>query len=300
MSSAPGPPSVSTATLCPGAASEPLRSVTLPSSTSPCSTAANEAAGTPSRLRSSSRAIPARSGYALWNASSSCFARAATECHASSLKIHSPSRRARRRPTSASGATVALRSARTVTPGPGRRREDSQRRVDAPGWLDGAWPSQDRPSSELVLLHSAEVCGHSISRSHRVDLLVVSLQTTYPDDATPGHDLHLVADAHRPVDERAGHDRAEAAHCEHAVDRKARPARVRPRRGFFEQCVEGVDKIRETLPARCRDPDDRGVLQRGALELRDDLGRDQLEPPLVDQVDLGQRDQAAPHVEQVK
>ena len=128
----------------------------------------------------------------------------------------------------------------------------------------------------------------------------MSLQTTYPDDATPGHDLHLVADAHRPVDERAGHDRAEAAHCEHAVDRKARPARVRPRRGFFEQRVEGVDKIREALAARCRDLDDRCALQRGALKLRDDLGRDQLEPLLVDQVDLGQRDQAAPHVEQVK
>src|SRR5256886_16125055 len=41
-----------------------------------------------------------------------------------------------------------------VTHGPGRRREDSQCRVDAPGWLDGAWPSQDRPPGELVLLHS--------------------------------------------------------------------------------------------------------------------------------------------------
>src|SRR3989440_6652795 len=173
-----------------------------------------------------------------------------------------------------------------VTHGAGRRREDSQRRVDAPGWLDGAWPSQQRTSGQLVLLHSAEVCRHSISGSHRVDLLVVSLQATYPDDATVGHDLHLVANSHRPVDERAGDDRAEAAHREHTVDGKTRPARVRPRRRFLEQCVEGGDKIRETLAAWGRDPDYWRTLQRGAPQRCDDLRRNQLQPPRVGPVDL--------------
>src|SRR5260370_149260 len=229
LTSSTAGPVVSRATSCAGAASDPLRSTTRPSSTSPFTTAANEAAGTPRRVRSSSRAIPARNGYAQHEAVVRGRGDRALE-----VQLH-PSLRAGRDlvPVEHDDAATHLDRPRmqqqlgSMAHRLRRRAEHAHRGVDAPRRLDAAGQRQDVATREVVLADPDDVGRDTAAGADHLHLFVVALEPAHAHQAAAGHDLHLVPDAERTIDQRPGDDRSETAHREHAVDRESWPSSIR-------------------------------------------------------------------------
>jgi len=146
---------------------------------------------------------------------------------------------------------------------------------------------------------AGEVDGGSSSGRGDLYLLAVSLQAADSGANAGGQRLDLVADAQRAVHERAGDDGAEAGHRKRAVDRQAWPARVAL---AFSLCQFGLDGGEQVVEAGACDggaADHRRTLQRRAAQHVRRVGDRQVESVGVDEVALGERDDAVGDAEQV-
>ena len=104
--------------------------------------------------------------------------------------------------------------------------------------------------------------------------------------------LELVAHGDTSGSDRAGHDRAVPGHRERAVDRHAEQAGVGGRLDRDAGRLEGRLELRQACAGDGRGPHDRRAFQKRAADERADLFFDQVEPGRIDQVALGQRDDA--------
>ena len=137
-----------------------------------------------------------------------------------------------------------------------RRRDDPNARIHPSRRPQRAGPGEHVAPRQLGLLYPAEVRRDAVAGAYPLHLPVVPLQAADPHTTPARHDLHLVTDRERPVDQGAGHDGAEAAHGEHAVDRQARPARILAKRRAREQRIERRGQLRQALAGDGRYRDD--------------------------------------------
>ena len=115
-----------------------------------------------------------------------------------------------------------------------------------------------------------------------------------------GHDLDLVADAERSIDERTGDDRPEARHRERAVDRQARPRKIAPGWCRAKDTLERREQVVESVAGRRGDLDDGCVRERRSAERPAHLVARQGGPLVVDEVALGEHDDAAADAEELE
>src|SRR5712691_2848490 len=123
--------------------------------------------------------------------------------------------------------------------------------IDPPGRLERAWPGEHVTPLDLTLLDPDEIDRDAISRHCGVDLLVVLLQPTHAGGRTAGHDLKLITDGDRAIDQCAGGYGAEAAHREDAIDRDPRTPEVNLGLDHVEGSVEARDQLAQPLAADC-------------------------------------------------
>ena len=128
---------------------------------------------------------------------------------------------------------------------------------------------------------------------HLLELLLVALQAAHARLESARLDLELLPQAQLAVDQRAGDHRAEAGHGEDAIDRQARPAGCGRVALAAEQVLQRRPAGRRARRAWSPSTGTIGAPARlVSLEKLLDVGLHQLEPVLVDQVALGQRDDA--------
>ncbi len=154
---------------------------------------------------------------------------------------------------------------------------------------------------EVVDGDAAEVERRAVAGARALDRRAVDLDAAHPRRQPRRHDLQLVADHDFSAKHGAGDDRAEALDREHAVDRQPEHAGRLARRHRVDGAAElAAQLVEPALGARLgRDRHDRRAGERAAGERGADLARHQVEPLGVDEVALGQRDDAAPHREQL-
>src|SRR2546427_5585958 len=98
--------------------------------------------------------------------------------------------------------------------------------------------------------------------------------------------------------ERPGDDRAEAAHGEHPVDGQARELAQPARRNRLGEAPERSAKLQQPLTRLRRDGKERRALEERAAHERRDLVLHELEPVALDEIGLGQHDEAALDVQE--
>src|SRR5947209_1365287 len=107
----------------------------------------------------------------------------------------------------------------TMSEREGSRGQDPQTRVQLLHGPDSPGQSQHVTSSDILPRYPGYVDSHTRARSGFVDLLAVRLET--PDSASMStrNDLDLHTCSQPGAVERPGHDRTEALHREHPVNR---------------------------------------------------------------------------------
>src|SRR2546427_1086416 len=98
--------------------------------------------------------------------------------------------------------------------------------------------------------------------------------------------------------ERPGDDRAEAAHGEPPVDGQARELAQPARRNRLGEAPERSAKLQQPLTRLRRDGKERRALEERAAHERRDLVLHELEPVALDEIGLGQHDEAALDVQE--
>src|SRR5438477_2593577 len=171
--------------------------------------------------------------------------------------------------------------------------------VYAPGHHQDVGPRQHVAPIQVVLLDTDEIRGDTIARRRHVHLLVVLLEAADASGGAARQDLQLVARRDRTVDQRAGHDGAEPAHGEDAIDWQPRPSVIRSRLEPVEDRVKARGQLTHPFSIDRRHSDDLYTLQRRVLERIAHLTVDELVPDLIDQVDLRQRDHAFANAEEI-
>ena len=180
-------------------------------------------------------------------------------------------------------------------------REGAHAHVDRRRRAQLAGPRQHLPAAQPVRAHTREVHGDAGAGQRLLELLLVRLQPPDPRLRAAGDRLDGLAGVQPPVEQRAGHHRAKARHREHAIDAEARPAHVARLGNGRERLVEGGPQPVESGAARRGGAHDRRARQRGVGEQFAQLFLDQLRPLLLlDEVELGERDNAAPQLQQVE
>ena len=112
--------------------------------------------------------------------------------------------------------------------------------------------------------------------------------------------MELIVDADCATGEGAGDDRAAALGGEDPVDPQSRPAAIGGGGGGPDQLVERDLQLGETGAGGGADTDDRGRGQEGACEVVADVELLQFAPLLVDEVDLGESDDAVPQADELE
>ena len=126
----------------------------------------------------------------------------------------------------------------------------------------------------------------------------VNLQPADAPAVSTRQHLDLVTLAERARDQRPGHDRPETLEHERAIHRKARNATRALRRDLVDQPGQRRAQRFEPVAGACRNFEHVGRGEERPLEKLPDLERDDLAQLGVDQIALGQRDEAAPEAEQ--
>ena len=111
-------------------------------------------------------------------------------------------------------------------------------------------------------------------------------------------DLHPIVHAEPPGHERPGHDGAEALDGEDAIDRQPRELVGAARRHLGRQVAQRDAERVQPLPGPRRHRHDRATLEERAADERRNVVAHQLQPVRLDQVGLGEHDQAAADLEQ--
>ncbi len=155
-------------------------------------------------------------------------------------------------------------------------------------------------ADHIVVMNAGEIDRRPLAAVQFLDGLVVILQGAHAHPLAARQPFHLVAHAQTARRHRAGHDRAVALHDERAIDRQAKPL---PSLSLFDLPAgvgEGRLQLRDALPAGSRRGDDRGILQERAAHQVADLQLDDLARRLIDEVALGQGDDAVSQSEQAQ
>ena len=179
-----------------------------------------------------------------------------------------------------------------------RVREDCDERVED---LRRAQPSDGRehhPAFDRRRFDAAEVHSRPLTRARDANSRAVYLHAAHAHALARGQQLHLVAFTNLARDERARHDRAEAAHRERAVNRQpshsVRPALRRTQRGPAQSRLQ----LLNPLP-RPRAHGDYGLaFEKRACDQFLRLGADEFEQLLVNRVGLRDDDEARSDGEQ--
>ena len=127
---------------------------------------------------------------------------------------------------------------------------------------------------------------------------MVAVEAADPGDGAAGLDRHLVVDGERTAGQRAGHDRARAPDGERAVDPQPRPPAIGGGRDGGDEAVEGGAQVVDAASVDGVDGDDLGALEERAGDVVAHVELGQLPPLVVDEADLGERDQPVADAEQ--
>jgi hypothetical protein len=178
--------------------------------------------------------------------------------------------------------------------------DQAQMGVDGAGRLETARARQHLSPPQVLDGQAAQVDRRPGTGRDGFQLLAVALQPAHAGPQPTRLDLQLLAQVQLAIDQRAGDDGAEAGDGEDAVDRQARPAGVGARALPGQQVLDDLDELVEPHPGRGRAGDDGHAAQGGGAQELLDVGLDQVEPLVVDQVALGQGHQAVGDAEQVE
>ena len=168
----------------------------------------------------------------------------------------------------------------------GRRREPAGRREHV-------------AAADLLVGDAAQVGGHAAAGQGALDGLPVRLEVPDASLAAAGRQRHLLPDVEDAVDECAGHDGAEPGDRERAVDVQPGASQVPPGLGVGQDLIDGGGQLRQALPRLAGYREHPRAFEGGALEDVLDVGDDQLEPVVVDQVLLGDDGEPAVDSQQV-
>ncbi len=147
---------------------------------------------------------------------------------------------------------------------------------------------------------ACEVQGAALAHYAAVGRPVLGMDRTHPRLQAARADRHAVADAHLARHHRAGDDGPCPTQAEAAVDRQPETPLSAPwpmrARGRDQRLQQGLDP----LACRRRHRQQRRLGQRRGLQRRADVLLDRQAPIGLDQVDLGQGDQAPGHAQQIQ
>ncbi len=152
----------------------------------------------------------------------------------------------------------------------------------------------------VVVGDAGNVDGEAAAGVRLDELLPVALEATDAPFQLRGDEFDVLADAEGTVDEGAGDDGAEAGDCEGAVDGEAWAAKVGTGGRFGEDFVDFAQKRVEAVAGGGGDGDDGCLFEDGAFEGFDGLHFGEFQEVFVDEVGLGEGDEATPDVQEVE
>ena len=176
------------------------------------------------------------------------------------------------------------------------RREHVDGRIEAIGQVPLAGSDERVAAGEVVVVDTGEVDRDTGAGTDLVDGSTSGLERTDPRPAITGDDV--LVGRQPSTGQRSGDDGAAALRREHPVDPQpgtspvARPCRAR------HECVEFATKLVEARTRGRRDRHDGCIGQEGADEVIGDVHVGQLEQLGVDQIRLGEHDDARLDAEQ--
>ena len=143
-----------------------------------------------------------------------------------------------------------------------------------------------------------EVQRDAVAGTDAVDPRAEGLDRPHPGGTPAGLDHDRVVAGQRPAGERAGHDGAAPLGGEDAVDPQSRSRSIDRLRRRGDQVVERRPQLVETLTGRHRDRHDPRIVQECPLHVVADVDDCQLAALAVDQIDLGEGDDAVTDAQQ--
>ena len=165
--------------------------------------------------------------------------------------------------------------------------------IEPPGRLEGTPIRQRVAARQLGDLDAAQIDGHAPAGLRRGLRTAVHLQPADLDHAVPRQDGEALVDLHAAGDERAGRDRAEPLHREHAIDWKpygsVSPSEWHRRRHRRQRGAES----RQALAGARRHRHDRGIGEKRTGHELAHVEPGEGQRLLVDEVALGQNDDAS-------
>jgi hypothetical protein len=200
---------------------------------------------------------------------------------------------------------VALRRTRVESEGSsrGQRVRQAAHGMDPPlehiGRPPLTRPAEDVAAFEPGALHTREVRRDPRDRPRELDPALVRLERADSRPHPGRENLDLVADRQASARQRSGHDGSGTGDREDAIDVLPRPAiRRRFRRGRHHR-IELGDELVQPFAGRGRARDDRCVGERGAAGPFADLFPNVGQAVVVDEISLGEGDDASVHAEHV-
>ena len=162
-------------------------------------------------------------------------------------------------------------------------------------------PGRHEPvaAHDRLALDAVNRDGGALAGARLIHRQAVHLHAPHARLAAGRQQRQAVAGADRAAPQRAGHDRAEPFHAEHAIDGQARRLRARPVRDRGELAVELGEQLARPVAGHGRELDDRGAGERRAGEQGLHVALRQVQPLALHQVALREHHDPARHAQQL-
>ncbi len=134
--------------------------------------------------------------------------------------------------------------------------QPAQAHVNQFSWRDSLRRSDDIAALQLVRAQATQVDGEAPPRRRDLHFCFVALQATNARGQACWLNHHLLPNAERAIEQRAGDDGTEARHREHAINGQAWLAPIASWRGVREQIVQRLFERVESLSFARGDRDD--------------------------------------------
>ncbi len=180
---------------------------------------------------------------------------------------------------------------------PPRIARQAQAHVKHPGGRHAAGADELIATLQVVLAEAGDIEAHAARRGHLVHVLPVDLDAARPRARPSRCHLQLLIRADAPPDQRSGYHGTEALEAEGAIDLHARRANDVARSHRRGCLVQALHQRLDTGTRAGGGHHHRRLREHRPFERRGDVHPDQLQHLRIDQVGLGDDDDAARHLE---
>ena len=179
-------------------------------------------------------------------------------------------------------------------------RQQAQARVYHEGRREHPALAQHVAAADLVLLDPRQVYRRPVPGGDRGDGAAVLLQAADAQPPAFGLGFDRSAPLQLAREHGAGADHAEPLDDEGAVDRQPERSAGPPLPGGGDQLLQGLPQLPDSGAGKGGDPDHPGPFEEGSGDQLGDLLFHQLQPVLVDEIDLVDDDDPPLHAEQLQ